>query len=276
MDNTNYERLEKDALKDLVPTPIEDAPMSPSARFAMVQQLLASGRLPKSIDPARAPALFYPGLRRQPIYDTAEFPWAASILAHAGDFVADLAEVEAARAQQRLFHTVWPDFTTTGEWAALWLRLYGEPYAANAAICERTLAAIDRVPGQGGWLGFSAMAPGTHIAPHCGVTNAKLRCHVPLDLVPGGSRIRIGDAVHAWTLGQLLVFDDSYEHEVWNDSAARRVILIFDIFHPDLTGEEVAFLKALEARTVKVTYNALMQKYLAESSNVAWVYGQPR
>jgi aspartyl/asparaginyl beta-hydroxylase (cupin superfamily) len=75
-------------------------------------------------------------------------------------------------------------------------------------------------------------------------------------------------------MGKTLVFDDSFEHEVWNDSSRRRVILIFDIFHPDLTHEEVAFLKALEARTVKVPYNNLMQRYLAESTSVSWVYGR--
>ena len=69
----------------------------------------------------------------------------------------------------------------------------------------------------------------------------------------------------------MLVFDDSFEHEVWNDSSRRRVIP--DMFHPDLTHEEVAFL-ALETRTVNVTYNNLMQRYLAESTSVSWVYGR--
>jgi aspartyl/asparaginyl beta-hydroxylase (cupin superfamily) len=237
--------------------------------------LLAAGKLPKCPNPGRAPALFYPGLGSQPIYDTDEFPWAESVLAHADAFLADLAALEKVREERRLFHTVWPEVTVTGEWAALWLRLYGELYEANASLCRRTLDAIDGgVPGQGGWLGFSALAPGTHLAPHCGVTNAKLRCHVPLDLTPGGSRIRVGSTVYSWTMGQMLVFDDSFEHEVWNDSSARRVILIFDTFHPDLTREEIVFLKALEARTVKVTYNNLMQRYLAESTSVSWVYSR--
>lgn len=274
MDTINHEQLEKDAWKELTPVPMDEAPVSPSERLPLVQELLASGRLPKSSNPGRCPAFFYPGLRSQPIYSASEFPWAESVMAHTADFLADLSALEHVREQGRLFHTVWPEFTVTGEWAALWLRLYGEPYAENASLCRRTLAVIDRVPGQGGWLGFSAMAPGTHIAPHCGVTNAKLRCHVPLDLVPGGSRIRVDSAVYSWTMGEMLVFDDSFEHEVWNDSRARRVVLIFDIFHPDLTAEEVAFLEALEARTVKVTYNNAMRKYRSQSSSVAWVYGR--
>jgi aspartyl/asparaginyl beta-hydroxylase (cupin superfamily) len=262
-DATDYERLEKDSFQGMTPTPIEDRPLAPDERFALVRSLIADKKLPVSTQPLRRPAFFYPGLPSEPTYDADAFAWAASIRSHVPDFEAELAAVEDQRRGGQSFQTVWPKFTAAGEWTALWLRLYGQPYEQNAAWAPKTLAAVDGVPGQVGWLGFSAMAPRTHIAPHSGVSNVKLRCHVPLELVPESCRIRVGDRIHTWTKGEVFVFDDSFEHEAWNDSETRRVILIFDIFHPDLTAEEVTFLRAMEQQTARPSYNALMQHPVA-------------
>jgi aspartate beta-hydroxylase len=162
-------------------------------------------------------------------------------------------------SEEQAFRTVWPEFTNAGHWSALWLRLYGETHS-NALRCPQTLAAVDQVPGTAGWLCFSAMAPRTHIVPHCGVTNAKLRCHVPLRLPASGSRIRVRDVIYEWKMGEMLVFDDSFEHEVWNDSDTRRVLLIFDIFHPALTSAEIEFLAELEQRTLRASYNSTVRR----------------
>ena len=252
-------------------TPIVDKLLVPEQRLMLVKQLIAEKKLPAGQSAYRRPAFFYPGLRSAPIYDAKDFPWVQSVLSHVDDISAELGLLERHRGSERIFHTVWSDFTTSGEWAALWLRLYGEPYETNAALCPKTLAAVESVPGQGGWLGFSAMAPHTHISPHCGVTNAKLRCHLPIELRPGESRIRVHDQVYSWKKNEIFIFDDSFEHEVWNDSDARRIILIFDIFHPDLTADEITFLETVERLTVKETYNGLMKKYHDASSDVGWM-----
>ena len=118
------------------------------------------------------------------------------------------------------------------------------------------------------------MAPGTHITKHNGPTNKKLRVHLPLVVPPPppaacgcsgssakdhrevmgtthsglcsecgeaikGCRIRVGDAVHHWKAGTLMAFDDSFQHEAWNDTDAPRIVLIFDIWHPSLSPQEV-------------------------------------
>jgi aspartate beta-hydroxylase len=269
----DVEEAERDAFEGMTATTMDDATLTPATRLALVKELVASKRLPRSSRPSRAPHFFYPGLPTHRIYRTEDFPWAASVIAQAEDFAGELAELEKHRDVNRAFHTVWPNYTGAGEWAMLWLRLYGEAYDENSAISPKTVAAIESVPGQCAQFGFSAIAPHTHLTAHCGVTNAKLRCHVPIDLVPGASRIRVDDEIYTWKKGELLIFDDSFEHEVWNDSDARRVVLLFDIFHPDLTEEEIAFLRVLESQSGKKTYNDLMNEYQATSSDVSWAYG---
>ena len=76
--------------------------------------------------------------------------------------------------------------------------------------------------------------------------NTRLVCHLPL-IVPPACRFRVGNEVREWEPGKLMVFDDSIEHEAWNDSAQDRIVLIFDIWRPDLTTQERAELAALFA-----------------------------
>jgi len=268
----DFEKMERESFAGLTAEAVDGGPLPAEERLALVKKMLAEKRLPVSSHTSRKPAFFYPGLRSQPTYDAAEFPWASIVRAHLGDFLTELRALEASRHEESGFHRVWPEFTASGEWAALWLRLYGEPYAVNAWKCPLTMAVMDAIPRQGGWLGFSALAAHTHLAAHCGVSNAKLRCHVPLQLEPGLSRIRVDSHIHTWQQGELFVFDDSYEHEVWNDSNEKRVILIFDIFHPDLKADEVAFLETVENLTVKQSYNALMERYRVQSPSVEWVH----
>lgn len=96
---------------------------------------------------------------------------------------------------------------------------------------------------------FSALAPATHVRPHHGPTNKKLRCQLPL-IVPSGNGnrcwLRVHDQVVHLEEGKCIVFDDSFEHEAINESKTEpRIILIFDVWHPDLSESEVRFLNYL-------------------------------
>jgi len=75
------------------------------------------------------------------------------------------------------------------------------------------------------------------IAPHFGHTNARLICHLPL-IVPEGCGLRVGNETRPWIEGQTLIFDDSMEHEAWNGSGRPRVVLLFEIWRPELSAEE--------------------------------------
>jgi aspartyl/asparaginyl beta-hydroxylase (cupin superfamily) len=81
---------------------------------------------------------------------------------------------------------------------------------------------------------FSALQPGTRIPPHTGVANTRLVVHLPL-IVPEGCGFRVGNETRHWREGQAWVFDDTIEHEAWNDSAEPRVIFICDVWNPRLS-----------------------------------------
>lgn len=110
---------------------------------------------------------------------------------------------------------------------------------------------------------FSALAPHTHITPHHGPTNRKLRCQLPL-IVPVGegtaATLRVADETKALEEGKLIIFDDSFEHEATNTSAFPRIVLIFDIWHPDLTKEEVKFFEYINKYEMRALQHMQIQQ----------------
>ena len=93
---------------------------------------------------------------------------------------------------------------------------------------------------------FSLLAPNTAIPPHVGVSNARLVCHLPL-IVPDGCWFRVGSETRLWQKGEAFVFDDTIEHEALNPSDELRVVLIFDVWRPDLDPvERKAIAAAIE------------------------------
>jgi aspartyl/asparaginyl beta-hydroxylase (cupin superfamily) len=84
---------------------------------------------------------------------------------------------------------------------------------------------------------FSLLRPGARIAAHTGMFNTRLVCHLPL-IVPPGCAFRVGNEVRQWEEGKILIFDDTIEHEAWNEGSQDRVVLIFDIWRPELSEQE--------------------------------------
>jgi aspartyl/asparaginyl beta-hydroxylase (cupin superfamily) len=101
-------------------------------------------------------------------------------------------------------------------------------------------------PGRTPSVMFSLLKPKTRIPPHNGVTNTRLVTHLAL-IVPEGCGFRCGNGTRSWVPGKAWVFDDTIEHEAWNDSDKLRVVLIFDIWHPHLAPVERAMITALMA-----------------------------
>jgi aspartate beta-hydroxylase len=124
-------------------------------------------------------------------------------------------------------------------WGAFYLWKNGERVAENADRCPRTLAALEDVPltrikGRAPSILFSLLRPRTRIPPHNGFINARLICHLPL-IVPGGCGLRVGNESREVVAGKAWAFDDSFEHEAWNDSDEPRVILLFEVWRPELS-----------------------------------------
>ena len=81
---------------------------------------------------------------------------------------------------------------------------------------------------------FSILSPHKHILPHCGPYKGVLRYHLGL-IVPEDAencRIRVGDDIRHWEPGKPLIFDDVFNHEVWNDTDETRVVLFVDVERP--------------------------------------------
>lgn len=134
-------------------------------------------------------------------------------------------------------------------WSALWLWRDGEPQAEAQALCPQTTAVLSDLPlaDQPGFAPtavFSALAPNTRIPPHTGSTNARLLVHLPL-VLPGPAGFRVGNETRTWRIGEAWVFDDSIEHEAWNDADETRVIMIFDVWNPLLNEAEKEMVRVL-------------------------------
>lgn len=137
------------------------------------------------------------------------------------------------------------------DWSAFYLWKNGQKIETNAARCPRTLAALadaplTRITHRSPSILFSLLRPGARIPPHCGMTNTRLICHLPL-IVPPGCGFRVGNDTRAWEEGKAWVFDDTIEHEAWNNSREVRVILLFEIWRPELSKAERDAVNAMFA-----------------------------
>ncbi|KAA0189260.1 hypothetical protein HAZT_HAZT008429 [Hyalella azteca] len=138
-----------------------------------------------------------------------------------------------------------------GAWGQLELYSRGRQNRVNCARTPKTCAIVGSFePAAGcrrGQIKFSLMEGGTHVWAHCGPTNCRLRAHLGL-VVPKTEPvpvIRVEDQYLTWREGEVIVFDDSFEHEVWHNGTEARLVLIVDLWHPELSSEERAKLSAV-------------------------------
>jgi aspartyl/asparaginyl beta-hydroxylase (cupin superfamily) len=227
-----------------------------------------SGRLRHALDLAagrrqlylQQPTIFhYPELPHVQYFDPGEFSWVPAVEAAAASIRDELVEllkdgtddfrayIQAGAESVRLDAT--KSLVDSKDWSALFLVENGAAVAKVVDRCPRTWEAIQRaplldIPGRGPTAMFSLLKAGARIAPHTGMFNTRLVCHLPL-IVPPGCRFRVGNDVREWEEGKLMIFDDTIEHEAWNDSQEDRVVLIFDIWRPELSERERDELTAL-------------------------------
>jgi aspartate beta-hydroxylase len=202
---------------------------------------------------------YFPELPNVEYADRAAFPWMDRVEAATDDIRAELTHIleedAAAFAPYMEAESDRPSFDDHGMlgdpgWSAFYLWRGGEPVPENLARCPATAAALAevplcRVPGRTPSILFSLLQPGARIPPHHGFTNARFICHLPL-IVPEGCAMRVGSETRHWREGQACLFDDSIEHEAWNSHPDRlRVVLIFDVWRPELTADERQLVSSL-------------------------------
>jgi len=228
-------------------------PQQWSPRLRASLEHAATGGL--SRDPARLqdPTHFdYLGLPQVEYYDPARFDWAPAMEAATAVIREELLGLLAKQQDEFLPFNPTHEGLPLGvnkalrekqDWGVLAFVEQGWLKPWNIEQCPRTWetllahAPVPRVPGWGPSAIFSLLKAGAHIGAHTGMYNTRLICHLPL-IVPPGCRFRVGNEVREWEEGKLLVFDDTIEHEAWNDSDQDRVMFIFDIWRPELSEQE--------------------------------------
>jgi aspartyl/asparaginyl beta-hydroxylase (cupin superfamily) len=197
------------------------------------------------------PAVFYyPYLAQRQFFERQEFDWVPELESATADIREELLALVSEGADFRPYVENRPDrpvrdfggLNENSSWTALYLWRDGKVVEENARRCPRTMAALGKVPlsdigSRTPAVLFSRLEPGAHIPPHCGMLNCRLICHLPL-VVPEGCWFRVGNETRKWQEGELLIFDDSFEHEAMNPSGELRIILLFDVWRPEITGEE--------------------------------------
>lgn len=239
----------QDRLSGRVPTNHRAA-----ARFAQSVDILFGRKRPYFQQPRY---YFFPELPQIQFYDRSSFPWLDEIEAATAEIRAELVAVMQqdsafepyVQGNSNRPHNEQAGMLDNPDWSAYYLWKNGDIVAEHAARCPKTMAAlayapITQIANRSPSVLFSLLRPGAHIPPHNGLINTRLICHLPL-IVPDSCEFRVGNDARAWVEGKAWVFDDTIEHEAWNRSDQTRVILLFEIWRPELSEEERAAVSAL-------------------------------
>lgn len=195
--------------------------------------------------------VYYPFLPADEYFDAKHFPWFAQLEAAADDIRAELhglldegnpAIIPYVRLDEGTPDNKWTGLSHSFDWSACFLYEYGVPNQPVLDRCPKTAALLAslplaRIPGKAPNAFFSMLQPRSAIPPHTGVTNTRAIVHLGLD-VPPDCGFRVGGETREWQAGRAFAFDDSIDHEAWNNSDERRHILIIDTWNPHLSAHE--------------------------------------
>lgn len=203
------------------------------------------------------PSMFYfPGVAQRPFFEREAFDWASAVESATGAIRAELDAMLAAGDGFTPYVFADPaspppanHLLDDPDWGAVHLMQAGEPHPVHAPLFPAAMAALalapqPRIGTRSPMALFSRLRPGTHIKPHHGVFNTRLICHLPI-VVPEGCAIRVGAETRSWQEGRLLILDDSFEHEAWNRGTSDRIVLLFEIWRPDIDADERAAITIL-------------------------------
>lgn len=202
--------------------------------------------------------LHYPRLPAIPFFDRNHFPWITDLEAATPTIREEMIAARDRRLEGFVPYIAYPPGVPVNQWIELnhslkwstfFLWLNGVRQDDACALCPKTAAVLDSLPmaqqpNYAPTAMFSVLDPHTKIPPHTGSTNTRLVVHLPL-VLPGPARFRVGNVTRPWRMGEAWVFDDTIEHEAWNDADESRAILIFDVWNPLLSDAEKALISAM-------------------------------
>ncbi len=201
----------------------------------------------------------YPGLTARPFHDPSIFPVVRALESAFADIRREIDGLAAAEFSPELE----THLMKQGNWDVFNFYERGQKNEKNRARCPtiaRIIDSHDTLRTLAGVLYASRLTPGAHIGAHRGPTNIRMRCHLGIHIPAGDCALRVGNETQSWHEGKCLVFDDSLEHESWNHTNEPRIVLIVDLWHPELMPVEITFLEGLHR------YGA----YQADSLNAYW------
>ncbi|MDZ4812904.1 MAG: aspartyl/asparaginyl beta-hydroxylase domain-containing protein [Pseudomonadota bacterium] len=232
-----------------------------AAALARVQHCL-DGHLKRialvPTDPLQRPRfLYFPGLPSPTFLPLSLFPWIESLQSGWTAISDEAAQTLSQPAALRPFLNfeseeqigAYLQGGAAPSWDAAFFYREGACFPEQHARCPNTSAALEALPlvrirEHAPEICFSVLAPETHILPHTGVTNIRLVAHLPL-IIPPDCAISVGGETHVWREGEVVIFDDTFEHEAWNRSDRPRVVLLMDTWNPYLTPVEQQAMSAL-------------------------------
>ncbi|MEO1187859.1 MAG: aspartyl/asparaginyl beta-hydroxylase domain-containing protein [Pseudomonadota bacterium] len=233
---------------------ILDATAYERARFERAKTMLF-GEGQRYVQEPRS--FFYPELPDRAFYEPEDYGWTSALIA-AEDQIRT--EFEALRQRPSAFT---PYIHASGnlpidrnnplldndDWSAVHLQKNGVVNEELAALMPSVMDALSDAPleaidQRGPTILVSRLAPGAHIPPHTGYLNTRLTCHLPI-IIPDGCGLRCGNETRHWRSGEMLMFNDSIDHEAWNKSDEARFVLIFFVWRPELSAAERGLIKSL-------------------------------
>lgn len=192
--------------------------------------------------PLQNPPFFLPGVPAKPFHDPYDYEWTRP-LEEAYPIIKKellaLLEEEAKGFQSYVneFAGIQPGWNTFNFF------FFGQKFDENCARCPETTKLLESLPRfEKDHIMFSALNPHSAIPPHYGPMNGILRAHLPL-IVPEGCYIKVGGEERAWEEGKVMVFDDSFLHQVWNHSDELRIVLFMNFWDPCFSEEELPVLE---------------------------------
>lgn len=167
-------------------------------------------------------------------YETSDFPFLAPLVSNFSIIKKELLDLIKLSRENQWMNT-FPHYVKSEKykaWKVFSFIFFNMKLPQNAKLCPETAALVFSQP-EILSCDYSYLNPHTHVKPHKGYSRMVLRCHLPL-IVPDESlcALRVGDETRHWKEGELMIFDDSFEHEAWNKSDEKRVVLMFDIPNP--------------------------------------------
>ncbi|MGE3690359.1 MAG: aspartyl/asparaginyl beta-hydroxylase domain-containing protein [Novosphingobium sp.] len=173
---------------------------------------------------------------RQPFVDERQVPGIAALKENWETILAEARAVMVDRQGIPSFGDISPDHRRIAQnsaWKSYFFHGYGYRVKDNCQRCPKTAALIDQVPNVMVAF-FSIFEPGTHIRDHYGVTKAMLNVHLGLIVPPEEDRceLRVRDTYRRWKPGEFLIFDETFNHEAWNESSEPRVVLFLQVMRP--------------------------------------------